>query len=108
MNPFKLRIPSPDLNVEQFTPMHVHGMDMGSKSPLFLGFLRDKDDDYRITHVVAKMPGYSWYYNQYNGQQYEPASVHIYRVLGQRIENGRLEFDVDMPWSEPFNPPRKK
>lgn len=61
-----------------------------------------------ITHIVGKMPGYSWYYNQYHPIQYSGVSVEIYPVVSYMEFDDRIEFEVDMPWSEEFQKPRTK
>jgi hypothetical protein len=91
-----------------FSPLSVFGLDQSGNSPLFLGTLTDGFPDYKISHIICKMPGYSWYYNQYNGMQYEPTHVQIYPVHDYELKDDIWTFHTDMPWSYQWQEARKK
>lgn len=96
---------------EKFTEMTLIGVDNSGVKPQFLGFMIERGSSPRkITHVIAKMPGYSWYYNQYQGQQYSGVSVHIYPVDSYEIDTDKHEytFNVESPFMEEFQKARVK
>jgi len=113
MNTFKARIKAPPASPtlgqypEKWTPVIVAGIDSGGHNAEFLGYLFNEG---KITHIVAKMEGYAWYYNQYHGTQYSGVSVYIYKVYSYEYdaEKGEMVFEVDMPWSEEFQKKRGK
>lgn len=96
-----------DKRPEKWTPVKVHGVDTNGVEPLLLGFLWDKKIIGLPTHIVTKMPGYSWYYNQYHPMQYSGVAVNIYTIHAFMEFDDRWEFEVDLPWSEEFQKPRK-
>lgn len=93
--------PRPD----KWTPLEVYGVDNNGVSPLLLGFLWE---DGKPTHIVAKMPGYSWYYNQYYGTRYSGVSVHIYTVHIMDVHEEWWEFQVESNFMEEFQQKKDK
>lgn len=96
---------------DKWTPLNVRGIDMNGVSPLLLGFLTEREplsDKRKITHIVTKVPGHSWYYNQYHGTQYAGVSVEIFTVKDYSLDEDTWTFKTDMPWSEEFQKPREK
>lgn len=95
--------------VEKWTPIEMHGIVMGV-APEFLGFLYKHEfgQPSVITHIVAKSPGHTVYLNRVDGSGYAGVTVTIFTVESSMEFDDRIEFEVDMPFEEEFQKPRKK
>ena len=88
---FRLTIPK---NVKEQQVVQLQGIESGVQK--YLGKLYH---DGKVTHIVCKQDGYSWYYNQYQGTQYSPACVHIFRVNDREETDTEEIFGVEFPVS---------
>lgn len=117
MNTVRIDIPANHSNTnsypDKWSPLSIRGLDMGA-TPLLLGFLskEDRNDDgtykRKLTHIVSKTPGHSWYYNQYHPMQYAGVSVDVFEIESYELDDDKWRFETQMPWSEELQKPKEK
>ena len=100
-----IKNPNNDRIPPEFTPVVVTGLDQNGNNAEFLGFLWKEG---KPTHIVAKMKGYQWYYNQYNGTQYAPACVQIMEIVSHEVKDGEWAFRITGPIDFTLNKPKAK